>query len=66
MKENGPTMSGDNISCSECTMHLGISRNVMDNVNVEEKVGLGRKKAYSLMGARFHRDMFKWAYRYLD
>ena len=35
-------------------MHLGISRSVKDKVNVEEKVVLGRKTAYSLMGAGFH------------
>ena len=54
VKENGLMMSGDKILCSECTVHLGISRSVKDKVNVEEKVVLGRKTAYSLMGAGFH------------
>ena len=47
-------MAGDKINCSESTVHLGISRNVKDKVNVEEKVSIGRKTAYSLMGAGFH------------
>ena len=48
-------MAGDKIICSESTVHLGISRNVKDKVNVEEKVSIGRKTASSLMGgAGFH------------
>ncbi|MEW8547538.1 MAG: reverse transcriptase family protein [Candidatus Thiodiazotropha sp.] len=47
-------MSGDKVMCSECAVHLGISRNVKDKLNVEEKVSIGRKTAYSLMGAGFH------------
>ena len=47
-------MAGDKITCSESTVHLGISRNVKDKVNVEEKVSIGRKTAYSLMEAGFH------------
>ena len=36
-------MAGDKITCSESTVHLGISRNVKDKVNVEEKVSIGEK-----------------------
>ena len=47
-------MAGDKITCFEYTVHLGISLNVKDKVNVEKKVSIGRKTAYSLMGAGFH------------
>ena len=43
-------MSGENILCEDCTVHLGISRHVKEKVNIEEKINLGRKTAYSLMG----------------
>ena len=48
------TMAGKNIKCEDCTVHLGISRQVKEKVNIEEKINLGRKTAYSLMGAGFH------------
>ncbi|MEW8545672.1 MAG: reverse transcriptase family protein [Candidatus Thiodiazotropha sp.] len=48
------SMAGENIPCEECTVHLGISRRVNGKVNIEEKINLGRKTAYSLMGAGFH------------
>ena len=35
-------------------MHLGIKRDVSGKVSVEDKVSLGRRTAYSLMGAGFH------------
>ena len=35
------------------TVHLGIKRDVSGKVNVKEKVTLGRRTAYSLMGAGF-------------
>ena len=47
-------MAGDKILCQECTVHLGISRNVKNKANIEEKISIGRKTAYSLMGAGFH------------
>ena len=47
-------MSGKAIPCEDCTVHLGISRHVKEKVNIEEKINLGRKTAYSLMGAGFH------------
>ena len=47
-------MSGKSIKNEECTIHLGISRHVKEKVNIDEKISLGRKTAYSLMGAGFH------------
>ena len=37
----------------QCTVHLGISRNVKNKANIEEKISIGRKTAYSLMGRVF-------------
>ena len=36
------------------TNHLGIDRTLSDRPCIEEKISLGRKTAYSLMGAGFH------------
>ena len=47
-------MSGDKITCEECTVHLRITRDIKNKVNNGEKLSLGRKTAYSLMGAGFH------------
>ena len=47
-------MAGDKISCDRCTVHLGITRDTREKVNIEEKLSIGRKTAYSLMGAGFH------------
>ena len=34
--------------------HLGVNRNTSQAVDTDGKLSLGRKTAYSLMGARFH------------
>ena len=34
--------------------HLGINRSATQMVDIEGKLSLGRKTAYSLMGAGFH------------
>ena len=47
-------MSGGKITCEECTVHLGITRDIKNKVNIGEKLILGRKTAYSLMGAGSH------------
>ena len=47
-------MSGEKISCEECTVHLGITRDIKNKVHIEEKISLSRKTAYLLMGAGFH------------
>ena len=38
----------------EKTLHLGIHRNTDCTSNIDDKVNLGRRSAYSLMGAGFH------------
>ena len=43
-------MTGKAIPCEDCAVHLGISRHVKEKANIEEKINLGRKTAYSLMG----------------
>ena len=47
-------LAGQKVTSESITVHLGIKRGVSWKVNVEEKVTLGRKTAYSLMGAGFH------------
>ena len=47
-------MSDEKISCEECTVHLEITRDIKNKVHIEEKLSLGRKTAYSLMGVGFH------------
>ena len=39
---------------STSATHLGITRNINGKPNIEEKISLGRKTAYSVMGAGFH------------
>ena len=38
----------------ESCNHLGIFRDIKQKVNIEEKISLGRKTAYALMGASLH------------
>ena len=47
-------MAGDTISNDSKTTHLGIHREVKDKPNIEEKINIGRRTAYSIMGAGFH------------
>ena len=47
-------LAGQKVTSESNTVHLGIKRDVSGKVNVEEKVTLGRRIAYSLMGAGFH------------
>ena len=47
-------MAEDKISNDSSTTHLGIHREISDKPNIEEKTSIGRKTAYSLMGAGFH------------
>ena len=47
-------MAGDTISNDSKTTHHGIHREVKDKQNIEEKINVGRKTAYSIMGAGFH------------
>ena len=48
------TLADQTVTSENSTVHLGIKRDVSGKVNVEEKVSLGRRYAYSLMGAGFH------------
>ena len=47
-------MYNDRIKDSTSATHLGITRNINRKPNIEEKINLGRKTAYSVMGAGFH------------
>ena len=46
-------MAGDKISNDSNTTHLGIYRDTSDKPNIEEKISIGRKTKYLLMGAGF-------------
>ena len=56
MKSCEPTyyMNGEEVSRVEQTKHLGITRDIHSGMDVVEKVNLGRRTAYSLMGAGLH------------
>ena len=47
-------MYNKKIKDSKSATHLGIVRNVNGKPDIEQKINLGRKTAYSLMGAGFH------------
>ena len=52
--ELGIVMAGEKVDTPSSTLHLGIVRNTSGQVDVEGKISLGRKTAYSLMGAGLH------------
>ena len=52
--ELGIVMAGEKVDTPSSTVHLGIVRNTSGQVDVEGKISLGRKTAYSLMGAGLH------------
>ena len=47
-------MAEDVIPYEQSTTHLGLRRDTTDRPCIEEKVSIGHKAAYSLMGAGFH------------
>lgn len=47
-------LGGDRVDASNSTVHLGIQRDTTGKVDIEGRIDLGRKTAYSLMGAGFH------------
>ena len=47
-------MNGEETAQVDHAKHLGIHREVNNKVNVDEKISLGRRTAYSLMGAGLH------------
>ena len=50
----GFDMGGKRIKFESQCNHLGIFRDIKQKVNIEEKISLGRKTAYALMGAGLH------------
>lgn len=55
LTEEVPTMLyGNRVPIEEHATHLGILRNTKCQPNIDEKTDLGRRTAYSLMGAGFH------------
>ena len=48
------TLNGEEMAQVDHAKHLGIHREVNNKVNVDEKITLGRRTAYSLMGAGLH------------
>ena len=53
-QEPSVKLYGKNIQSEDPIVHLGIHRNSKCTPNIEEKIGLGRRTACSLLGARFH------------
>ena len=47
-------MGEDQVQQTTYTKHLGINRETSQKINIDEKVNLGKRTAYSLMGAGFH------------
>ena len=50
----GFDMGGKRIKFESQCNHLGIFRDIKQKVNIEEKISLGRKTAYALMGTGLH------------
>ena len=48
------TLNGEEMVQVDHAKHLGIHREVNNKVNVDEKISLGRRTAYSLIGAGLH------------
>lgn len=47
-------LQGESIPLAASTTHLGVHRDTKGKVNTEDKVKIGRRTAYSLLGAGFH------------
>ncbi|MEW8547407.1 MAG: reverse transcriptase domain-containing protein, partial [Candidatus Thiodiazotropha sp.] len=47
-------IGGDRVQQENQTKHLGVLRDTSQKPNIPEKINLGRRTAYSLMGAGFH------------
>ena len=47
-------MAGERVDTPDTTVHLGIVRNTNGRADIDGKISLGRKTAYSLMGAGLH------------
>ena len=59
-------MAGDRISCDRCTVHLGITRDTREKVNIEEKLSIGRDCIFPYGGGvpqwKWAEDLSKWSY----
>ena len=51
------TLDGESIPVADSTIHLGIYRDKKGKPNIDDKINLGRRTAYSLLGAGFHGRM---------
>ena len=47
-------LNGERVDITDQAVHLGIQRNTSGKPDIDGKITLGRKTAYSLMGAGFH------------
>ncbi len=47
-------MANEELPKVNCATHLGIKRIVDNKADIDEKISIGRKAAYSLMGAGLH------------
>ena len=47
-------LNNDPIPVSDSTTHLGLKRDLGECTHIERKIELGRRTAYSLLGAGFH------------
>ena len=52
--ESNIFLNGERVDITDQAVHLGIQRNTSGRADIEGKTTLGRKTAYSLMGAGFH------------
>ena len=53
-QEPNINLYGDTVPVEDQTVHLGVSRSIKCTPNIDEKVNLGRRTVYSLIGAGFH------------
>ena len=53
-------LNGEEMSQVDHAKHLGIHREVNNKVNADKKISLGRRTAYSLMGAGLHSGNGYW------
>ena len=52
--QSSATLYGTKVAVEDQTVHLGAHRHIKCTPNTDEKINLGRRTAYSLMGAGFH------------
>ena len=52
--QSSATLYGTKLAVEDQTVHLGVHRHIKCTPNTDEKINLGRRTAYSLMGTGFH------------